>query len=124
MTAALLSAWFAVYGASIPIEELTRHLPPYAVAVTSKALAEQCRDWLDRQMKWNPCLRDRMYPLYQEACRRVYVWDRLCLAQGDMGHTDAYRRTALKELRQEIGEADFWDGRLPCPFIEATLQGE
>jgi hypothetical protein len=123
MSEALLFAWFALNGVPVPIREAARHLPPYSVAVAGKKLAEQCQAKLKLEMEFAPSRWPDLWPLYQEAGRRAYLWSLLASIQ-NRGHTDEYRRAALERLRRELSEDDFWNGRMPCPFVEAALWGD
>lgn len=60
---------------------------------------------------------------YLDCEKHLKPWKLLQVAH-DTSRSEQERQAALRELRQTLGEADWWNGRLPCPVPLWRFGGE
>jgi len=91
------------------------NFPPAWVCREQMAMSQAYQCWLQTRIEcgldWDMGgLRDQL----EDARRRWRIWDWCLTAQG--GYPSWCPRRALGELRQLLGDEDYYAGRMPTPY--------
>lgn len=96
-----------------PVADVFRW-PGREQAAKTYAFAVAHRDWLAAQELAYPHRYDELHACWQDAERRVAIWGKVADLACEQEHP--HRRKLLRELRELLGPADFYAGRLPAPI--------